>query len=176
MPVRWGAEAMRITYSGPDIRTVIKGAIKEFMPKAGDKIRQTAKDKLGRQQPGHAKLAESTIRKKRKRKLISGRHLYFNRIKSDPMTGIGSTPLVDRGFMLASIKHFETGNSTHIVADYPMNLHEQDPEVGTFNVPPSWRNAKAGEASTKRPVMGPALDECVPQLADEAADFIGSRI
>ena len=84
---------------------------------------------------------------------------------------VADTPLFDSGRMKKSVASYTKGDNAYIVADFPMNLHEQDSEVGTFRLPSSWIGK-----NTRRPAMGPALEEMIDPIADELEVFIGDRL
>ena len=146
-------------YRGPNIQVLLRQAIKDFMPIAGEKVQQRAKGKLGTYQPGWPPLAERTRRRKAKHR--GGQVM-------GPIAEIGDTPLIDTGAMLRSISHREVGTETHITAAHPMEQHEQDFTVGDFIPDNPYLPA--------RPVMVPALEESIPSIIEELEAFVALRL
>lgn len=154
-----------VTYTGPDWQGIVKGVVRGYLPKAGAKIMFTARRKIGTYQPGWAPLAPATLRKKRRSLAKMGKRAPWMRY-----TGGGADhPLLDKGKMANSISHYERGDSTHIVADFPMGQHEQDPEVGQFKIP-------ALIPLPRRAVMWPSLEESMPALVSELEDEVARAL
>ena len=150
---------MKVEYHGPNIQILVEKAIMDFMPIAGEKIQQRAREKLGTYQPGWPPLAESTRKKKAQRRggAVMG-----------PIGSVGDTPLIDTGAMLRSFRHSEMGTETHITAEHPMEQHEQDPTVGGFTLD--------NPALPARRVMVPALEESIPSIIEELEAFVALRL
>ena len=117
-------------------------------------------------QPGWPPLSPETIRTKSTK--VGGRRINRKRRK---ISLVGDVPLFDSGAMKNSIGSVTKGDNAIIFADFPMNLHEQDPEVGAFATPPSW----AGK-QTQRPVMYPALLESLDPIVSGLEDFVGGKL
>jgi hypothetical protein len=112
----------------PDYRGICNEVIRRFMPIAGARITTAAKNRLGLYQlPGFRRwkrLAPATIR--RKQKLLSRRGLS------------GEYPLIETKLMYESVRHAERGpRETVIMAGFPAHVHEQDPLVAPFTLPPN---------------------------------------
>lgn len=153
-----------VTIRMPDYAQIMRLAIRHELPRVAKKLEDRARAKFGIYQPGWPKLAASTLRRKRGRKLISGSELRFRRIKRRPVAGIGPTPLVDRGRMQASLRSKATATQAHVWAGFPMNIHEQDSEVGDFRIPPN--------RLPKRAVLWPTMTELLPDIEEELKDRV----
>lgn len=154
-----------VTYSGPDYETEARKIIKDFLPLAGKKLMFAARAKIGFYQPGWPPLAESTVRKKyRSLRRMGRRGAPWMR-----WTGGGAgQPLIDTGAMANSIIHQESGYETCVSAAFPMEVHEQDPEMAIIS--------PGTHTPPRRAVLGPTLDENLDAIAEEAAEFIAARL
>ncbi len=154
---------------GLNLHADIRGIVREFMPIAGDRLTGRAKAKIGTYQTGWALLAKSTRRKKARNKSSRRRSILGSAVFS------ADTPLLEHGRMRGQIRHKERDTTTTVEGPWLVALHEQDPEVGEFNLPYSWRNAIAGEASTIRPLLGPTLEESLEPLARDLEAFVAMK-
>lgn len=155
-------------YTGPDFAQVIEGAVHEFLPRAGEKIKLRIQGKLGTYQPGWDPLAQSTLaRKARQRRgsraAMRNKNQFFGPIFAS------DTPLMDTGEMAHSGEHHETGNETCVSFDFPIGQHEQDAKVADFNI-------ASGQELPARPVMWPTVEELMDPLIADLETLVASRL
>jgi len=154
-----------VTYIGPDYKAELNKAVKDYLPIAGRRLMFAARAKIGVYQPGWPPLAESTRRKKYR----SLRGMGRRRAPWMRWTGGGADqPLIDTGAMANSIRHDESGYETCVSAAFPMEVHEQDPDMAIIS--------PGKHTPPRRAVLGPTLDENLDAIAEEATDFVGSRL
>ena len=143
----------------PDYESTLKDVIRRFMPVAGARIQESAKKRLGHySMPGYRTwppLARSTVR--RKRRMLAQRGF------------IGDTPLIDVDVMRQSIRHAERGpRETVIMAAFPAHVHEQDPLVAPFRLPPN--------NLPRREFLWPALSHSIEPLVKDLEEAAVRRM
>lgn len=142
----------------------VDGIIKQFMPKAGHEVSSRIKSKLGVYQtnPKWSKLAPVTIKNKR-------RHQGMTRLGRSRMLSAGNdNPLIDTGAMYRSVGYRierrnakgRRGYEAIVFANHPMAQHEQDREVGSFQIP-------EGDNLPRRPAMWPSVEEKIDKIVDD---------
>jgi hypothetical protein len=139
-----------------------------FMPKASKYIADRARNKFGIYQSGWKPLSPDTLRRKSRRKMLSGDALRFKHMKrKQKFGGIGDTPLVDTGRMAGTLRFRNTMTKAFVSIGWPMIIHEQDPDMMDMehledrrHIPPA------------RPLLGPALEESIAPLTADLETFI----
>ena len=149
-----------VTYNGPDYAREVKAIIRQFLPRAGEMIEQRARRKLGRYQPGWPQLAPATLRRKAR--------YWGKRGKRLAATGL-HLPLIRSGRMARSGRHWERGDATHIIFDFPAQQHEQ-------NVAEGIPAASAPMIPPARPFIIPALEETLDPIVDELETLVARLI
>lgn len=158
-----------VTVTVPGLEAAVTALVRDYAPRAGEIVLRRARGKLGVYQPGWAKLKPSTLRRKRRGVKLKGRRLPFERWAGLATSGVmAHTPLIDTGKMGSRMKSYARASTAYVTADFPMNVHEQDAEVGDFSVPSNGLPA--------RPVMWPAVEESIPPIVQELEALIGSRL
>jgi len=143
-----------------------------MLPEVGERITRRFLGKLGRYQPGWPPLAASTLRKKSRTRAARRARFLVNLLAVD-------RPLIDTGAMARSTRHWERGYETHTLVDWPMPIHEQDPDMMDMEHTGDFRHIPP-----RRAALRPAMDEVVLgvgagpgiSLAEEAAARIAARI
>jgi hypothetical protein len=153
----------------PRYRQDLKRIVRDFIPHAGTHIRDRIVSKLGIYQPGWKNLADETLARKARRKLISGTTLRFKKIKRRAKAGIGDTPLVEFGKMSKSARSFTRSyNEAHVTVNSPAEIHEQDPDIEVI--------AKSRHTPPKRAFMGPAMEESIEPLARKLEESAAGQL
>lgn len=155
-------------YRGPNIGAIMRSNTRQFLKRAGEIVTERAKQKIGVYQPGWPPLKPSTLRRKAQRLTHRGNFRFSKPGRSKGQNvSVADMPLLDTGKMRQKVRHDERGFETVISAPFPMQVHEQDPMMDpitpSVHIPP------------RRPVLVPSLVETLPQIENEALDYLASR-